>query len=254
MARLIFPPPGGAASPGDLGDRELASLYAYPPSPWLRANMVTSADGAGVLDGKSAGLSTQADRRLFALLRGLADVILAGAGTARAEKYQPVRPREVWHDLRAGRPATPPIAIVSRALDLDAGAGLFTAAPPHARTIVITCAASPASRRAELARHADVIVAGHAVVDFAAAVAALRERGLRHVLCEGGPHLLAGLTAAGLLDELDLTVSPLLAGPGATRITAGPPFPPYGLTLAHVLHDGGTLFCRYTRLTRAPPP
>jgi riboflavin biosynthesis pyrimidine reductase len=246
--RLLFPAASPSASPtDDLDDAALARLYGYPGRPWLRANMVMSADGAATLDDRSAGLSSAADRHLFALLRGLADVILAGAGTARAEGYKPVRPREVWGGLRADRSPTPPIAIVSRALDLDPGVPLFTAAPPDARTIVITCAASPATRREALAPHADVIVAGHTVVDLSAAVTALHERGLGRVLCEGGPHLLAELTAAGLLDELDLTVSPLLAGPGAIRITAGTRFTPDHLRLAHVLHEEGTLFCRYTR-------
>ena len=246
--RQLLPPAG------DLDDAALAKLYDYPGRPWLRANRVMSADGAATLDDRSGGLSSKADRRLFALLRGLADVILAGAGTARAEGYKPVRPREVTDGLRAGRGPTPPIAIVSRALDLDPDAPLFTEAPAHAQTIVITCAASPASRREALARHADVVVAGHTVVDLAEAVAALRERGLGRVLCEGGPHLLAELVEADLLDELDLTVSPLLAGPGANRITAGTRFPPHHLRLAHLLAEEDVLFCRYTRPTLRTNP
>jgi riboflavin biosynthesis pyrimidine reductase len=250
--RLLLPPASPAAPHAeDLDDAALARLYGYPGQPWLRANMVMSADGAATLDDRSSGLSSKADRRLFALLRGLADVILAGAGTARAEGYKPVRPREVWDGLRAGRGPTPPIAIVSRALDLDPDAPLFTEAPAWAQTIVITCAASPASRREALARHADVVVAGHTVVDLEEAVAALHERGLNRVLCEGGPHLLAELAKADLLDELDLTVSPLLTGPGANRITAGTRFPPHHLRLAGIVEEEGVLFCRYTR--PAPP-
>ena len=94
-------------------DPELPALYAYPDGPWLRANMVSSVDGAATLAGASAGLSSDADRRVFALLRALSDVILAGAATARQERYKPARPREHWGDLRAGRPPTPPIAVVS---------------------------------------------------------------------------------------------------------------------------------------------
>jgi riboflavin biosynthesis pyrimidine reductase len=244
----------GQSPAGDLDDAALTRLYGYPEQPWLRANMVMSADGAATFEGRSGGLSSEADRRLFALLRGLADVILAGAGTARAEKYKPVKPREVWGDLRAGRTPTPPIAIVSRALDLDPDAPLFREAPARARTIVITCAASPAGRREALARHADVVVAGNTVVDLKEAVAALHERDLGRVLCEGGPHLLAELAEADLLDELDLTVSPLLTGPGANRITAGTRFPPRHLRLARVLEEDGTLFCRYTRPLPAPAP
>ena len=124
-------------------DLDLARLYAYPPGPWLRANFVASADGACNLDGASAGLSSDADRHVFALLRTLADVIVVGASTARTERYRPVRPRELWRHLRACRTATPPIAVVSARLHFDPASSLISAAPPDARTIVITTAASP---------------------------------------------------------------------------------------------------------------
>jgi riboflavin biosynthesis pyrimidine reductase len=230
-------------------DPELPALYAYPDGPWLRANMVSSVDGAATLAGASAGLSSDADRRVFALLRALSDVILAGAATARQERYKPARPREHWGDLRAGRPPTPPIAVVSARLDLDPAAPLIADAPPHARTIVITTAQAPADRRAELARNADVIVAGDETVDLKAAVGALTERGHRHLLAEGGPHLLAQLVEAGLMDELCLTIGPLMAGPGASRIVAGalPTAQPLPLTLAHVLEDDSFLLCRYIK-------
>jgi len=97
-----------------------------------------------------------------------------------------------------------------------------------------------------------VIIAGEEGVDFTTAVAALAERGHRRMLTEGGPHLLAELLEAGLLDELCLTIGPLIAGPGAPRIVAGAPgtgpvATPLPLTLAHVLEDDGFLLCRYTR-------
>jgi riboflavin biosynthesis pyrimidine reductase len=233
----------------DLRDTDLAGLYAYPPGPWLRANMVSSADGAAQLGGVTSGLSSQADRHLFALLRTLADVIVVGAGTARAERYAPVRQHELWPDLRPGRTPTPPIAVITARLDLDPASRLIRSAPPSARTIVITTAQAPADRRAALDGLADVIVAGHETVDLKAAVTALAERGHRRMLAEGGPHVLAQIAAAGLLDELCLTIGPLLAGPGADRILASPrpAASAQPLTLAHVLEDGGFLFCRYTR-------
>lgn len=230
---------------------DLPGLYAYPDSRWLRANMVASADGAGTLGGVTSHLSSDADRRLFALLRVLSDVIVVGAATVREEKYKPARPPpERWRGLRDGRAPTPPIAVVSARLDLDLGGPLIAGAPPHARTIVITTARAPADRRAELARHADVIVAGNVTVDLKAAAGALASRGHRRMLCEGGPHLLAQLVEAGLLDELCLTTGPLIAGPGPDRILAGVPGPaarslPLPLILAHVLEDDGFLFCRY---------
>jgi riboflavin biosynthesis pyrimidine reductase len=233
----------------DLGESDLAALYAYPSGPWLRANMVSSADGAGALANLTSGLSSEADRRLFALLRTLADVIVVGAATVRAEKYKPVRQHELWPDLRPGRPPTPPIAVVTARIDLEPSSPIIDSAPPSARTIVITTAQAPADRRAALEERADVIVAGQETVDLKAAVSALAERGHRRMLAEGGPHLLAQIAAAGLLDELCLTISPLLAGPGAGRIVAGaqPAASAQPLTLAHVLQDNGFLFCRYTR-------
>jgi len=233
------------AAGDELDDAGLAELYAYPEPRWLRANMVASADGAGYLDDRTEGLSSPADMRLFGVLRVLADVVLVGAGTARIEQYKPARRRPALAELRAGRPLAPPIALVSRKLDLDFASPLFTEAPEDARTIVITCAGAPDDRRAAAAKVADVIVAGDRVADLTEALSALRARGLGRVLCEGGPHLLGEIAAAGLLDELCLTVSPMLVGPGPARVTAGAPFPARPMTLAHVLEDGGFLFCRY---------
>jgi len=251
--RQIFPCPG---------DADLAALYAYPPGPWLRGNMVASADGAAWVGGVTEHLSSEADRQVFGLLRALADVVLVGAATVRAEHYGPARRSERWRDLRAGRPPTPTIAVVSAGLNLDPESRLFTEAPPHARTIVITTAQAPADRRADLRRHADVVTAGEASVDLTAAIRALAERGHQRMLTEGGPLLLAQLAAAGLLDELCLTIAPLLAGPGASRIVSGhlAPPAPLPLTLEHVLEDGGFLLCRYTikaqlsRTSGAAPP
>jgi riboflavin biosynthesis pyrimidine reductase len=237
-----------------MDEPDLAALYAYPDGQWLRANMVSSVDGAAYLNGVTAGISSDTDRQIFALLRTLADVILVGAATVREERYKPARIRELWRDLRAGRTPTPPIAVVTRRLDLDPESPLITAPPPHARTIVITVASAPRDIRAELSRHADVIIAGEETVDFKAAIKALAERGHRRLLAEGGPHLLAQLAEAGLMDELCLTIAPLVAGPGASRIVAGAPgtglAAPLPLTLAHVLEDDGFLLCRYTRKDR----
>jgi riboflavin biosynthesis pyrimidine reductase len=251
--RQIFPSPapGGAGLSPAPGGADLAALYAYPPGRWLRGNMVASADGAASLGGVSASLSSDADRQVFGLLRALADVILVGAATVRAEHYGAARRSRLWSHLRAGRPATPAIAVVSARLDLDPSSRIFTEAPPDARTIVITTAQAPHDLRAGLARHADVITAGEARVDLSAAVRALADRGHQRMLTEGGPRLLAQLAAAGLLDELCLTIGPQLAGPGATRIVSGDPFPagPLPLALGHVLEDRGFLLCRYSRKT-----
>jgi len=238
--RMILPEPGG-----ELDDFGLAQAYAFPRERWLRTNMVMSADGAASVDGLSGGLSGTGDKRVFGILRVLADVVLVGSGTTEAENYKPARPRPALASLRAGRPATAPIAVLSGSLDLDLTSPLFTEAPADARTIVITREAARSELRAETAKAADVIVAGQDKVDLAAALTALADRGLTRVNCEGGPHLLAQLAGAGLLDELTLTLSPTLAGPGVGRIVAGAAFAARPMTLAHVLAEDGYLFCRY---------
>jgi riboflavin biosynthesis pyrimidine reductase len=239
--RKIFPEAGD-----ELDLLGLAEAYAYPRDQWLRANFVTSADGAAYIDGRSAGLSSDGDMRVFGILRVLADVVLVGAGTARVEEYKPARRRPSLAELREGRPETATIALVTRTLGLNLLSPLFTETPPDARTIVITNEASDPELRAATAEVADVIVAGEEEVDLEAALSALHERGLGRVLCEGGPHLLGDLSAAGLLDELCLSFSPTLAGPGATRIIAGAQADARPLTLTQVLaEDDGFLFFRY---------
>ncbi|GAA0256124.1 pyrimidine reductase family protein [Actinomadura nitritigenes] len=227
---------------------DLAERYAYPPGggTWLRANMVASLDGAAQRDERSGGLGNAADQELFLLLRGLADVVIVGAGTVRAEGYGPVRPRESWGAVRDGRPPVPPLAVVSRTLGLDFDAPLFTeAAVP---TIVLTTATADPARLRAARERADVIIAGEDSLDFAVAVRELASRGFHRLLCEGGPWVLAQVVAAGLLDELCLTLSPMLLAGQPARILNGPPFPvPPEFRLGHVLEEDDFLFLRYAR-------
>ncbi|WP_238009756.1 pyrimidine reductase family protein [Dactylosporangium sp. AC04546] len=219
---------------------DLVQLYAEPRTPWLRMNFVTSLDGAGTVDGKSAGLSGAADKRVFGTLRMLCDALLVGAGTLRDEGYRALRldpERRKWR-LDHGLSEYPVLAVVSGRADLDPAHPALADAP--VRPIVIT-----RGQAAHLSDVADVIDTAD---DLPATVATLHARGLRSILSEGGPHLFGSLTAAGLVDELCLTVSPLLAGPGAGRITAGPPVPaPQELTLRHALLAEGQLMLRYCR-------
>ena len=243
----------------ELDDGALLDAYAYPGrTPWVRANMVASVDGAVTgPGGRSAEVSTPADRRVFSLLRSLADVVLAGAGTVRAERYGPARARPELRAARAarGQRPVPVVAVASASLDLDPDWPLFTeAAEP---TVVLTVDAAPADRRRALSGVADVVTAGEALLDIGAALDALAGRGLGRVLCEGGPMLLGGVVRAGLLDELCLTTSPLLAAGPARRVlhgaaaTAGvAPPPPVGLALGHLLEEAGTLLARWVREPR----
>jgi riboflavin biosynthesis pyrimidine reductase len=236
--------------PAAVTDPDVNVRYAYPDGsagrPWVRGNMVESVDGAAAVDGRSGGLSGSADKQIFRVLRSQADVVVAGSGTVRDEHYRPAQTSAMVPGLRAGRAATPPIAVVTGTLDLDLSASLFTEAPADARTIIITTEKAPPDRRETAAKTADVIVAGTDSVDLGTAVDALAQRGLHRILCEGGPHLLAQFAAAGRLDELCVTISPLLAAGDSGRILAGPALPDgLSLTLGHVLEDQGFLLCRY---------
>ena len=232
-----------------------AEAYAYPPEGlWVRANMIASADGAATLEGRSGGLGGAADRHLFMLLRGLADAIVVGAGTVRAEGYGPPRPDPAWKPLRAGRSSTPALVIVSRTLDLDFASPAFTEAAADAPTVVLTTERADPDRVEAARRAAEVIVAGEDRVDFPAAFARLADAGRPRVLCEGGPRVLAQVAAAGTLDELCLTLSPVLGAGPAPRVLDGPALPrPEELRLAHVLQapeEEGFLFLRYVRRSR----
>lgn len=216
----------------------------------VRADFVSSVDGAVTIAGLSRGLQTPGDNQVFAALRDLADVVLVGAGTARLEGYAVVglsaRRRAIRQ--RFGLTEQLPTAVVSQSLQLDPTSGLFGDDGP--RTIVLTCAAADQQMRAALQKRADVVLVGDDVVDLGAARSALADRGLIRIVCEGGPTLFADLARSGLVDELCLSLSPRLAGPGPGRISSGTSWPldvvgRHALSLDGLLEEDGALFCRY---------
>jgi riboflavin-specific deaminase-like protein len=230
---------------------ELDEAYrvGVPPvaAPFLRANFAVSLDGAVEVAGRSAGLSSPADRQVFRTLRGLCDVVLVGAGTVRAERYRKVRlppDRQQWRAVQGLAPV-PRLAVLSGGLELDLDYPLFQedGEPP----LVITTGAAPPSRRRAAARFAEVVVLeGDGSAEPAHVVDALVQRNLSHILCEGGPTLLTSLLSAGLVDELCLSIAPMVTGPGGRRLLAGSPLAaPLDLGLTQVLTDDSTLFVRY---------
>ncbi|MEV5952412.1 pyrimidine reductase family protein [Streptomyces sp. NPDC051987] len=251
--------PGGGAGDSGSADREwslaeLALAYAYPESAgheaWLRANMVSTLDGAGQHDGRSQPISGAADMRIFGTLRGLADVVVVGAETVRQEGYRPVRERAEFAGARAaaGQAAVAAVAVVTASLDLDFSLPLFTS--PLVPTLILTGAAAAPDRIAAAEKAgARVVVAGDGVgVDPARAVRALAGLGHTRLLTEGGPRLLGQLIAAGVLDELCLTLSPTLTAGGAQRIAGGPGVAvPRRFELVSLLEEAGFLFGRYRR-------
>jgi riboflavin biosynthesis pyrimidine reductase len=236
---------GGEAP--ELSADDLVEAYRLPPGRAVRVNFITSLDGAVAVDGRSGGLGTPGDKAVFRTLRALADVVLVGHGTAAAEGYRPMDADSAVGRLRTalGRPATAPIAVVSRRASLAPGDRL---AVPS--TVLITCAAADPGRRAALAEAGvDVLVCGEDDVDLRAALDALAERGLEHVTCEGGPALFRAALAAGLVDELDLSIAPALVG-GETRLLGDERLADAARPrLRQVLEEDGVLFTRYA-LTR----
>lgn len=232
-----------------LDDEQLIALYDTrdQASPTLRVNVVTSLDGAATLDGLTEGLSNPADKRVFDILRMVSDVLLVGAGTLRNEGYLDLRLDQrctAWR-VAHGLPEHPVLAVVSGRLDLDPDQDAFARAP--VRPLVLTHDRSPAARRKSLSRTADVLVCGVEEVDITTMLGLLHGRGLRHVLCEGGPQLFGAIAAADRVDELCLTISPLLTGGSAGRVATGPAMPARGMRLRHALTEDDMLLLRYVR-------
>ncbi|AEY92387.1 hypothetical protein SHJG_7120 [Streptomyces hygroscopicus subsp. jinggangensis 5008] len=255
------PPAGGPVGAAAVVDREwslaeLAAAYAYPepapgaPRPWLRANMVSSLDGAAQHEGRSQPISSATDMRIFGTLRALADVVVVGAETVRQEGYRPARVRDEFAGARAaaGQTPVPAIAIVTASLELDFTLPLFTS--PLVPTLILTGAAASPDRIAAAERAgAQVVIAGEGMgVEPARAVQALAGLGHTRLLTEGGPRLLGQLIAAEVLDELCLTLSPTLTAGNAQRISGGPSVAvPHRFALASLLEQDGFLFGRYCR-------
>ncbi|MEH3141193.1 MAG: pyrimidine reductase family protein [Mycobacterium kyogaense] len=230
---------------------ELITRYAYPAERWVRANMIASADGGATSGGTSGGLGGDGDKAVFSVLRELADVILVGAATVRAEDYSGV---SVTAEQRAarearGQAAVAPIALLTRSGSVDPDAAVFqrTEVPP---IVFTSAAAAPETRRTlgDLAEVIDVSGSDPESLELSRAVGVLADRGLGRVLAEGGPGILGRLIADDLLDELCLTVAPVLVGGAAGRIVTGDGDDQTPLRLQQILSDdAGYLFLRYAR-------
>ncbi|PRY24719.1 pyrimidine reductase family protein [Pseudosporangium ferrugineum] len=224
---------------------ELLERYPRAAEPTLRVNFIASIDGAVTVGGKSGALGGPADKRIFDFLRTTCDALVVAAGTVRAEHYDALRLDEAgraWRRAR-GLPEFPLMVVVSGSLDLDPDQLIFSDAP--IRPLVVTRSGS--TPPPGLADVAEILTLGDGEVDLAAMVAELHRRGATRVLCEGGPRLFGALIAADLVDEVCLTVSPLLTGGAAGRIAAGPEGPPRRMVLRGVVAEDDLLFLRYAR-------
>ncbi|WP_197283824.1 pyrimidine reductase family protein [Mycobacterium sp. Marseille-P9652] len=226
------------------GIADLAPYYDDPPD-GVRVNMIFSADGAAAFGGRAGPLSNPTDQELLRTLRGYADVVLVGAGTARAENYGPVRltPQRRARRRAEGRTTSPPIAVISRTGELPAR--LF--GDPDQPPIVVTCARARGAHAPDDRRR--VVLAGEESVDVARAVTLLREAGMPRVLCEGGPTVLDALVEADAVAEICVTLAPKLAASqpvGHRSLPSGLPAP-HTMRLDHALVHGDYVFVKYRR-------
>jgi riboflavin biosynthesis pyrimidine reductase len=237
----LLPDLAGALDDIAIGDHYSANVG----SPWLRVNFVSSIDGAATVKGKSGGLGGEADHRVFDLLRTLCDVVVVASGTVKAEGYGAMILDSASVEVRiaAGLKPQPTFAIVSGSLDLDPSSDVFAKAP--VRPLVFTSESAPPNEA--LAKAADIVVCGSKTVDPVAMVAALAERRLTRIHCEGGPSLFGSFLAADAVDELCLTVSPLLVGGDSGRIAKGDVPDTRRMSLAGILRSDDTLLLRYVR-------
>ena len=225
---------------------DIADAYAWPEGAWTRAMMLTTLDGAiAGADGLSGSISSATDRLIFSEVRRLADAVLVGAGTIRAERYNPMKARPEYQEARAasGLKSAPVVVIVSRTLDLPWQDPLFHESAQQ--PIVLTGSHDPSSSELKRAHaHADV----QQIPDLEARtiIGAMHARGLSRIVCEGGPTLLTQMAAADLIDEYDLTLAPILAGNGH-GIVDGPLGEITRLHLAQAITDDGFVFTKYVR-------
>ncbi|HVV30089.1 MAG TPA: dihydrofolate reductase family protein [Mycobacteriales bacterium] len=235
--RVLLP----ADLPSPDTDDALYAAYAAPRRDWVRANFVASADGSATLNGVAGPLGNPTDQRVLAILRAHADVVVVGAGTVQAEDYGPLKHTAARIALRraGGLAEHARLAVVCRNAHFT-GAERWIAQAPVPPLLLTSY------QGARTVPGAETIGCGEDWVDIERALDALAERGLTAVLTEGGPHLFGDFARSARLDELCLTVSPILVGPGSTRIVAGPVWEasrPGQLT--QVIEDDGLLFLRY---------
>lgn len=239
--RRLFPDPGETTISEQLDGFRPAEL-AGEERPYVFSNFALTVDGQATIEGRSGPIGSGTDTEMLHRLRATADAVIIGAGTMRVERYGRVVPDP---EVRAARErrglAHDPLAvIVSGRLDLPWDAPIFTDGGGH--VVIFTAADGEPPRTATPVR----VVRHETAVDLAAALRWLRtERGIRGLLCEGGPVLHANLMVGGLIDEIFFTIAPKLAGGPGPGIFEGLAEAERGLELVWLLEEDGELFARY---------
>jgi riboflavin-specific deaminase-like protein len=240
----LLPDPGRVDIADQFSDLELGGL-AHEDRPYTVMNFATTLDGYGAIDGRSGPIGSEVDTEVLLRLRTQVDAVMIGAGTMRAERYGRMVPDEQWRAWREriGLSHDPLAVIVSGRLDLPWDAGLFTSG--GGRVLVFT--AEPEKEPPETATPVR-LVRHEGKVDIPAAVRYLREeRGIRSLLCEGGPGLHAQMQRADLVDELFLTFAPKLSGGPAPHVLEGELDAPIEFEHTWLLEHEGELLARYRR-------
>ena len=214
--------------------------------------MVNSMDGSIGLNGRAGGLSSPADQYLYQVLRGLADIILVGAETVRAEGYQAVRsPEPRVAELRKirGQTEKPRLAIVSGSLNLDPTAGMFANHDlSQPLPLIYTSALTGQQHSKNISDFAEIVDLGPQKLLASTLLSDLKKRNVQTVLCEGGAKVNAFLLAENLIDEYCLAISPnMVGGSGGVDITGQVPNAPHKFELNRVLEEEQFLFCRYIK-------
>ncbi|WP_175414027.1 dihydrofolate reductase family protein [Agrococcus sp. SGAir0287] len=231
----------------DLDDDALADDLADVPDRWVRLTMIASLDGATAHDGASGGLGDDADVRVLAAARRVADAVLVGAGTARAEGYEELAldaESVAWRRER-DLPEHPVLVLVSGSLDLDPTHPMLQRAPR--RPLVLTTDAAAREVDPALAAVADVVGAGEEHVEPHRAMVVLHDRDLLRIQCEGGPSLAAAMLAANVVDETCLTIASRIEGGASSRIGAIDETIAHRMRLHALLRAGDTLVVRSVR-------
>ena len=244
--RRILPEPSAETTVAE----QIGALHPSddPPDerPRVLTNFALTLDGRATIGGTSGAIGSDTDTAVLVGLRTRVDAVMIGAGTMRAERYGRVVKDPAKRERREGEglPHDPLMVIVSGRMDLPWDAGLFTSGGGHVLILTASDADPPQTATAvQVQRH-------DGAVDLVAALRDLRlERGVRSLLCEGGPHLHAQLQQAGLIDELFVTIAPKIAGGAGPGLVEGLPEGSREFELGWLLHEPATgeLFARYLR-------